>query len=479
MNGMVKRFQWNGGGALGSLVASGTNHTGLDIAGLRASLGDRLIVPGDPAYDAARRVFYGDHEHSPAAIIRPIDSGEVAAVISLARHTGLELAVRSGGHSMAGYGCNDGGLVLDLSSLKSLEIDLETHTAWAGSGLTAGEYSAQAAEYGLATGFGDTSSVGIGGITLGGGIGYLVRKYGMTIDALLAAELVTADGQVLIVDEQHHPDLFWAIRGGGGNFGVITRFKYRLFAVDQIYGGMLILPATAEVIAGVIKAAIAAPEELSLIANVMPAPPMPFLPPEVHGQLIVFILLVYAGEVSAGEQAVAPLRDLAPALADLLRPMRYIEMYPPEDEDYHPTAVGWNMFIRHVDRSVAETILEFLRSSDAPMRVAQLRPLGGAMGRVAADATAFAHRSSPLMVNLAAFYTTPEEKAARQAWVEKFAAALDQGAPGVYSNFMGAESLARRQAAYPGETWERLRRIKRQYDPTNLFHLNQNIPPED
>jgi hypothetical protein len=222
----------------------------------------------------------------------------------------------------------EGGIVLDLSQMKALDIDAEHRTAWAQTGLTAGQYTTAAGAVGLATGFGDTGSVGIGGITLGGGVGYLVRKHGLTIDDLLAAEVVTADGRLLRVDDQRHPDLFWAIRGGG-NFGVATRFQFRLHPVSTIVGGMLILPATPEVIAGFITEAQAAPEELSAIANVMPAPPMPFLPAELHGKLIVMAMLVYAGDPEAGERAVAPFRKLATPLADLVRPMPYPEIYPP------------------------------------------------------------------------------------------------------------------------------------------------------
>ena len=212
----------------------------------------------------------------------------------------------------------------------------------------------------------------------------------------------------------NHPDLFWAIRGGGGNFGVATRFQFRLHTVDTIVGGMLILPATAEVIASFIAAAEAAPEELSTIANVMPAPPMPFLAAEHHGQLVIMAMLVYAGDMEAGERAIAPFRALAKPLADMVRPMRYPEMYPPEEGDYHPTAVAHTMFIDQIDRDVAKTILDYLQASDAAMRVAQLRVLGGAMARVPDDATAFAHRRSRIMVNLAAFYTGPEDKVVRE-----------------------------------------------------------------
>jgi hypothetical protein len=360
--------------------------------------------------------------------------------------------------------------------MTALEIDAESRTAWAEGGLTAGTVTSRLAEHGLAIPFGDTGSVGIGGLAVGGGVGYLVRRYGMTIDNLLGAEIVTADGELLRVDADDHPALFWAIRGGGGNFGVVTRFRFRLQPLDGIVGGMLVLPATPDTIAGFIAAAEAAPEELSTIANVMSAPPMPFLPEEAHGKVVILAMLAYAGGAEDGERALAPFRALAEPMADMLRPMSYPEMFPPEDPDYHPTAAATTMFLDHVDRNVAETMLRFLETSDAPMRVAQLRVLGGAMARVPADATAFAHRSSRIMVNLAAFYG-PDDRARREAWVADFAAAIDQGDGGAYVNFLADEGPDRVHAAYPPATWDRLASVKAQYDPTNLFRLNQNVPP--
>jgi hypothetical protein len=391
----------------------------LDEAAIRefsSRVRGQLIRPDDDGFDEARTVFYGGLDRRPALIVRVKDATDISHVIALARESGLELAVRSGGHSVAGHSTTDGGIILDLREMKNLELDVAGRTAWAQTGLTAGEYTAATGAHGLATGFGDTGSVGIGGITLGGGIGYLVRKHGLTIDDLLAAEIVTADGKLLRVDAQRHPDLLWAIRGGGGNFGVATRFKFRLHQVDTIVGGMLILPATPEVIASFVAEAEAAQEELSTIANVMTAPPMPFLPAEVHGELVIMAMLVYAGEeVEAGQRAIAPFRALAEPIADMLKPMPYPEIYPPEEGDYHPTAVARTMFIDTIDRDVSQTILEHLRASDAPMRVAQIRVLGGAMARVPAEATAFAHRSSRIMVNVAAFYEGTEERVAREA----------------------------------------------------------------
>jgi FAD/FMN-containing dehydrogenase len=453
-----------------------SNTNGIPISRLGAQLRGRVVTPEDPAYDQARTTFYGGFDRRPQVIIQAADAADVARVVALARDTGIELAVRSGGHSPAGHCVVDGGIVLDLSAMRALDLDAEARTAWAEPGLTAGEYTTAAAARGLATGFGDTGSVGIGGITLAGGVGYLVRKHGLTIDNLLAAEVVTADGQLLRADEENHPDLFWALRGGGGNFGVATRFKFRLHPLGQVVGGMLLLPASAEVLAEFIALAEAAPEELSTIANVMPAPPLPFIPAEQHGQLIILGLMVYAGDVEDGQRAVAPFRSLATPLADLVKPMAYPEIYPPEDPNYHPAAVAHTMFLDHIDHKAAETVLGQLQASDASMRVAQLRVLGGAMARVPAGATAFAHRASAIMANVASFYDGPDDKPARQGWVDQFSAALHQSDDGAYVGFLADEDPAHVRQAYPGSTWDRLVQVKARYDPTNLFHHNHNIP---
>jgi FAD/FMN-containing dehydrogenase len=449
------------------------------IAQLRADLNGSVITPDDAGYDEGRAVFYRSVDRRPALIIRPVDETDVSRVVSLARETGMELAVRSGGHSLAGHSVSEGGIVLDLSNMRALEIDAEGRTAWAQTGLTAAQYTAAAAQHGLATGFGDTGSVGIGGLTLGGGVGFLVRKHGLTIDNLLAAELVTADGELVSVDAEEHPDLFWAMRGGGGNFGVATRFQFRLHEVDTIVGGMLILPATPKAIAGFVAEAEAAPEELSAIANIMVAPPMPFLPTEAHGKLVVLALMCYAGEVEAGERAFAPFRALAEPLADLVRPMPYPEIYTLFGEEGPGPAeeVARSLYVDAVDRRTAEAIVARLQASTAPMAVAQLRVLGGAMARVPAEDTAYAHRARRVMVALGAVYERAEESPVHEEWVTDFAAALDQGKPGVYVNFVGDEGEGRVREAYPGSTWDRLAAVKRRYDPMNLFRLNQNIPP--
>ena len=451
----------------------------ISIDKLRADIRGRVIGPDDPEYDEARTVFYGGIDRRPAVIVRVANDADVVRVIALARETGIELAVRSGGHSIPGHSVSEGGIVLDLADMRAIDIEPASTTAWSEAGVTAVEFANAAHRHGLALGFGDTGSVGIGGITLGGGVGYLARKYGLTIDDLLAADLVTADGEVRRVDADSEPDLFWAIRGGGGNFGVATRFRYRLHALPTVVGGMLLLPATAESIAGFIAEAEAAPEEFSAIANVMKAPPLPFVPEEAHGKLAIMALVCFAGDAEEGQHVLAPFRALTDPLADMVRPIPYPEIYPPEEEGYHPTATAHNMFVDTIGVPQAETILEHVRTSTAMMGVAQLRVLGGAVARVPNEATAYAHRDRRIMVNIAALYQAPEEAETHLPWLRGFVDAMRQGDDAAYVNFLADEGGARIRSAYPGSTWDRLREIKARYDPTNLFRLNQNIPPAE
>jgi FAD/FMN-containing dehydrogenase len=455
---------------------SSISTSSISIPRLRDSFDGRVTAPDDAGYDQARKVFYGKYDRRPAAIVRPADAAEVAQVVTLAADSGQELAVRSGGHSLAGHSVSEGGIVLDLSEMTALDLDLEGRAAWAQTGLTAGAYTTAVGGHGLATGFGDTASVGIGGLTLGGGVGFLVRRHGLTIDNLLAAEVVTADGRVLQVDAETHPDLFWAIRGGGGNFGVATRFRYRLHELPSIVGGMLLLPGSAEVIEALVATAEAAPEELSLIANVMVAPPMPFLPPAAHGQLVVMTLLCYAGDAEAGERALAPFRALADPITDMVQPMPYAGLFEPADDMEVVEESARSLFMDGVDSRAATAIVEQLQATTAPMAVAQLRVLGGAMARVPAEATAFAHRDRRVMAGVGCVYQDAGERPTHEAWADGFAAAL-RGGPGVYVNFLSNEGPDRVREAYPDRTWDRLVEVKRRYDPGNLFRLNQNIPP--
>ena len=451
----------------------------LSAANLLPGVNGRVVTPDSPSYDQTRRVFYGGIDKRPAAIVRAANVDDVRQVLRAAREEGFELAVRSGGHSVSGHSTTEGGLVIDLREMSRIEVDADARTAWIEAGATAHQATEVLARHGLVIGFGDSGSVGVSGITLNGGIGFLVRKFGMTIDSLVAAELVTADGDHLHVDAKHEPDLFWAIRGGGGNFGVVTRFKFLLHELPRFTGGMLILPATPETIAGFAAASLQAPDELTTIGNVMNAPPLPFLPPEVHGRLVIMAFVAFAGDNDSATEAIAPLRSLATPLADMVKPGPYLSMYPPEDPNYRPTAIARTMFVNGIDAGNAETIFEYLSKSDATMRVAQLRALGGAIARVPARATAYAHRSSPMLVNVAAFYRGADDRDARKAWVTEFAHAVQPNETGAYVGFLGDDGVDRIEAAYPGETLRRLAAIKAKYDPTNLFRLNQNVVPRN
>jgi FAD/FMN-containing dehydrogenase len=451
---------------------------GLSIDALRSRVTGRVVGPDDRDYDDLRTIAAGGFDTRPAAIVRPADANDVSGVVDLARQHGIELAVRSGGHSAAGYGSTDGGIVLDLRDLTSFDLDAASQTAWVGAGWTALELSSLTAPLGLVIPFGDTGSVGIGGLTVAGGVGYLVRKHGLTIDSLLEAEVVTADGRIRLVDEVTEPDLFWAIRGGGGNLGVITRFRFRLHPLETTAGGMLILPATPQAVAAFVAAAEAAPETLSAIANIMPAPPMPFIPEAVHGQLIILASLLHSGEAAEGEQVLAPFRAIAEPLMDRLGPVAYLDLFPPEGPaDQPPIAEVHPLFLDHLGESEAAAILDALQASSAPMRVVQVRVLGGAVARVPVEATAYAHRRALIMLNIVAVCAGPDDRPTQRAWAEELAGRLDQGVPGAYVAFMGDESPERLREAFPGGTWDRLQELKARYDPTNVFHRNANVPP--
>ena len=328
------------------------------------------------------------------------------------------------------------------------------------------------------TGFGDTGSVGLGGLVTGGGLGYLIRAFGLTVDDLLAAEVVTADGRHLLVDAEHHADLFWGIRGGGGNFGVVTRLKLRLHELGAVYGGLLVLPASAELLADYMRLSLEAPEELSSILNVMPAPPMPMVPEELWGQMVAMAMLVYVGGAEDGEKAVAPFRALAEPLMDMVAPMPYSAIYMMEDPDYHPMALSRTTFLDEFDADKAEQILARLRMPTSAMPACQLRALGGAMARVPADATAFAHRGRAFLATAAVVYQDAAEEETHKAWAVEFGTMMrGWSGGGSYVNFLYDDEMDRIHEAYPPATWERLVRIKQQYDPENLFRGNANIPP--
>jgi FAD/FMN-containing dehydrogenase len=450
----------------------------IDLESLAGCITGRLIVPGDDEYEAARHVHQAAVDVRPLAIVRAADARDVAFSVLFARDNELELAVRGGGHSVAGHGTVDGGLVLDLADMRGLHIDPDARVAWAQPGLTAIEFTEAAAAHGLAVPFGDTGSVGIAGLTLGGGIGWLVRKHGLTIDALIGVEIVTADGRQLVANEQEHSDLFWAVRGGGGNFGVVTRFQYRLVPVGMILGGAVLLPPTADVLRGLVDAAQAAPRELSTISFVVnAAPPLPFLAPEHHFKPAVIAMFVYDGDPEAGQAAIEPLRRLATPLGEMAMPMPYPAIYQFTAEGANPGASTMRSgFFASLDDAAIATILgEMAAAPGAGMDFAQIRVLGGAMADVPAEATAFAHRDANVMVTLHAAHG--EDRSEADAWITRAFGALAPKTNGVYSNFLDDEGEGRVRDAYPSATYEHLVEVKRRYDPSNLFRRNQNISP--
>jgi FAD/FMN-containing dehydrogenase len=450
----------------------------LDFEAFEAAIHGSIVLPGSPEYDEARLVHNANTDRRPALIVRAADATDVVQTVTLARESGLDLSIRGGGHSLAGYGTNEGGIVLDLGAMKGLHIDPERRLAWAQPGLTAGEYTVAAAAHGLATPFGDTGSVGISGLTLGGGIGWLVRKYGLAIDALVAVEIVTADGRLITASEDSHPDLFWAVRGGGGNFGVVTRFQFKLYPVGEILGGALFMPATRDVLRGLVPIAAAAPEELTTISFLMALPPAPFIPAELVGTSSVVIMFVWTGDPADGQAALQPFRDLATPLADMAMPMPYPGIYEMlRDAEQRSLAVHRSRFLSTVDDAAVDAILEATAAPSSPGAMVQLRVLGGAMARVAASDTAFAHRDAAVMATIMTLYDDPSTEAAHVAWTVGLHEKLAPNSVGVYSNFLEAEGDERIRAAYPAGTYERLAEVKRRYDPSNLFHLNQNIRP--
>ena len=449
-----------------------------DLDSLAASLRGTLIRPTDEAFDATAGIWNTALQRRPAAIARVADAVDVGRAVAYACRNELEIAVRSGGHSIAGHSTGDGVLVIDTRELRGLHVDLAQGIVWAGAGLTAGDVTEALSEHGMAVPFGDTGSVGLGGITLGGGIGYLARKYGLTVDSLVAAEIVTADGQIRMASATEHPDLFWAIRGGGGNFGIVTRFCYRLSPVGQeVLGGAIFMPGTRDVIRSLVPIATSAPDELTVIAELMAAPPLPFVPEEHHGKPTLILLFVYAGDPEDGREAIAPFRQVATPYAEVVQPMPYAGIYEFAREAETPgPSTSRSLFLQTLDDESVDAVVDAFAVAPEGTMV-QMRAFGGAMSRVPADATAFAHRSAVAQVTIINGFVDPDTTEATTAWNRALFAALEPKATGVYVNFLEDEGDARVREAYPNGTYERLAAVKRRYDHYNVFRRNQNIRP--
>ncbi|ACZ31167.1 FAD linked oxidase domain protein [Xylanimonas cellulosilytica DSM 15894] len=444
---------------------------------LRARLGERVLTPDDERFAPTAALVIDGPQAPPALVVRPRDADDVALAVTVARDAGLPIAVRNGGHSFGRFGWVEDGLVLDLRLLADVDLDAAAWVGRAGGGTTAGAYTAAAGELGLATGFGDTGGVGVAGLTLGGGLGYLSRRDGLTLDNLLAADVVLADGRQVHASPDDEPDLFWALRGGGGNFGVVTRLHLRLVPQGPVYGGVLIVPLTARALADVVAVAHQAPEELTVMVNALVAPPLPFLPETIHGKQVLMLEIAWSGDVVDGDAAVAPLRALGPAYVDTLGPQPYPALFEGGPSGPPMRASGRTGFLQEsaVDEVWAQRVLDGLAGSPAAVSVVGVRPLGGAIARVPADATAFAHRAHDLVVATTAMAPEPAASAV-EAWSDTLASTLGLGGP-AYANFLGTVGEEESRRAYPGATWDRLAAVKAVYDPDNVFRGNHNVPP--
>ncbi|RPF20677.1 FAD-binding oxidoreductase [Myceligenerans xiligouense] len=433
------------------------------FAALAETLGDRLLTPASPDLGTLAATVFDGEPRVPAVLTRPRTTGEVSGVVRAARAAGLPLTVRSGGHSYARSSLLDGGVVLDLRLMDEIRIDPEARTGHAQGGASAGAYTTAAGEHGLATGFGDTGSVGIAGLTLGGGVGFLSRRDGLTLDNLLGAEVVLADGEVVETGPDVEPDLFWALRGGSAGTGVVTRLDLRLTEAADVVGGFIAWRPDPEVVGDVVTAIAQAPDELSGMVNVMLAPPAPFLPAEVHGQPLVMALVCWSGAPEAADDVLAPLRAHAP-LVDLVEPKPYPAMFEgggPETAGMHAAVETGFTGVPDVDTAVA--MIDAVRAAPAGAAVFNLRVMGGAIARVGAGETAFAHRDRAVMATVAGLTPDPAKEAEVRSWVSASAARIAADRGPAYVNFLpgtGPEQLAR---AYPGATGERLRAVRAKY----------------
>jgi FAD/FMN-containing dehydrogenase len=449
---------------------------------LRGSLGGELVTPGDPTYDQLRRVWNGSIDRSPALIARCRRVADVVAAIRFARATGLLVAVRGGGHSYPGHSVCDDGIVIDLGLMKGIRVDPETGTARVQAGVLWGELDRETQRFGLATTGGFVSHTGVAGLTLGGGIGWLHRKHGLTIDQLLSVDLVTAEGELVTASETQNPDLFWGLRGGGGNFGIVTEFEFRLHPVGSaVLAGPIYWPIEeAPALLRFYREWIAeAPDELMTIVMQRRAPAVDFMPAHLHGELIVAVTCCYAGAIEEGEAVLRPLRGFGSPVLDLCRPKPYVAHQTMFDAAYPH---GWHYYFRGCDVAglsddVVDVMVEHGDQIVSPVTTVGVWQMGGALARVDESATAFNGRHAGFTFNINGNSKTAEGFDAEREWARAYWSALAPHHTSVYVNFLMDEGEHRIRQAYGASNYERLKALKRAYDPTNVFRLNQNIPP--
>ena len=441
-----------------------------------------LLVPGDDRYDDARAVYNGAIDRHPAVIAQATGARDVAVAIAHGRELGLPIAVRAGGHSGAGYGVVDDGLVIDVRPMQRIELDVAARTVRAGAGLTWAQLDAATQAHGLAVTGGRVSHTGVAGLTLGSGSGWLERMHGLTADNLVSATVVTADGGIVRASEHEHPDLFWGLRGGGGNFGVVTEFELALHPVGpMILGGPLIFghERGAEVLSAYRDLMRTAPDELGGCAVLQLAPPAPFVPAELVGTPVVTIVVAAFGEAAAAERLLRPLRALGPA-ADMVAPVPYVVLQSMQDDANRPGMQNhWKAsFLDDLPDAAIEAALATAAEVPSPLTPVLLQPLGGAYARVDEDATALSHRDAGWTYHALSAWPDPADSALNRAWTESFAAALaPYGHGAAHPNYSSDDAGDRVRHFYGARTFERLVAVKERWDPHNVFALNQNIRP--
>jgi FAD/FMN-containing dehydrogenase len=455
----------------------------LEITGLRDGFRGELLSPQDSGYEDARKVWNGSINRFPALIARCAGVADVIAAVKFAKDNGLLVAVRGGGHSFPGLSVCDGGLVIDLSPMKGIRVDPEARTVRAQAGVLLGELDRETQAFGLAVPSGIVTHTGLSGLALGGGINWLMRKYGLTVDQLLSVDLVTAGGELVRASVSENAELFWGVRGGGGNFGIVTDFEFCLNPVGPIVlAGPIFWPMeeSPNVLRFYREWIADAPDELMTIVVHRKAPPLPFVPRELHGKLVVGVVCCYAGPIEDGEKVVKPLKEFGSPVLDLCVPKPFLAHQAMFDASFQH---GWWYYMRACDVAeltdeVIDITVEHSLRINSPLTAFPIWQRGGAAGRVGEDETAFGGRGAGYTFNITAATETEEGFDEEREWVRNFWSALEPYHMGVYVNFLMEEGEARVRQAYGAKKYDRLKALKRRYDPDNLFRLNQNIRPD-
>jgi FAD/FMN-containing dehydrogenase len=449
---------------------------------LREAVRGELVTPDDIGYADGRRVWNGAHDdRRPALIVRCIGAADVAAVVGFARSNALTVAVRGGGHSLAGFSTCDDGIVIDLSPMSDVRVDPAALRARVGGGAVWADVDHETQAHGLATTGGLVSTTGVAGFTLGGGIGWTMRNFGLACDNLMAADVVTADGLLVHASETENPELLWGLRGGGGNFGIVTQFEFELHPLRPVvYAGPIFYPAAAsrDLLHVFREWAADAPDEITGVVNLTTAPPLPVIPRERHGTKVAAFLAATTGPIEDGEALVRPVREVAEPIADLLGPMPYHGLQtlldPLWQKGIHAYFKSTNL--ARLDDELVERLCEIHLATPGPQCEIHVHQMGGAVGRIADGATAFAERAMPFMLNAVAGWHDPDAGPAHREWARTVITAASEASTGIaYLNFLGDADAT--QTSYSDETYARLVSLKNQYDPTNVFRLNQNIEP--